>query len=296
MANSIARSTISNGSRSGVTEHSITRLVPGDIASIRQRTIEALESLNYLVLSEEPLNAKRNGSFSMNVLDCALELTILFRQSNPLSTTATFNYTIALSMLTKGDLHTVEREAEALIALATARQTANVCVGCGTSNSGDSRFCRACGVPSAGGLPAELEVMRLTAGTRAGHQTIVTGILIIILSILLFALPLIFIGGVRRETVLWVLLTLGQVTGWATLFYGMHRLHRTLNPKANVQPLSSPNVPRTIPSVEPAALPPKSARTSVTEGTTELLDARGRKRTAVRVDRHGVDTGAMNQD
>lgn len=291
MAESIA--TLDGRSGIGVTEHSFNRRVPGDISSVRQRTIEALERFNYVVLSEEPLHAKRDGAFSMNVLDCALKLTILFRQSNPLSTTATFNYTIPLSMVTKGDLQTVEREADALIALATRRQVANVCLTCGTNNVGDSRFCRGCGAPNDGSLPAELEVMRLTAGARAGQQTIVAGTLIITLSILALALPLIFIGNTRKETIWWVLLILSQVAGWATLFYGILRLHRTLNPKKETQPFHSLTIPQKIPSIEPAALPPQSAWSSVTEGTTELLDDQTRDRTATPVDQAIADTSKM---
>lgn len=255
--------------------------------------IDALESFKYMILSEEPLYAKRDGAFSMNVLDCALKLTITFRQSSPTTTTVIFNYTMPLSMVTKGDLHTIDREAEALIALASRSQIANDCVMCGTNNAGDSRFCRGCGAPNVGSLPAELEVMRLTAGARAGQQTIVAGA-IIILSILAIALPLIFLGRAKRETIGWVLLILGQVTGWAVLLYGILRMHRTLNPKTMTEPFQLLDATRSIPSVEAAALPPQSARVSVTEGTTELLGSQLREQSVIPAERASAETGEMN--
>lgn len=291
MADSIA--TLDNSRVTGVTEHSFNRRVPGDIAEARPRMIEALERFNYLVLSDDPLHAKRDGAFSMNVLNCALKVTILFRQSIPLSTTVTFNYVIPLSMVTKGDLKTVEREGDALIALATARQSANVCSACGTNNASDSRFCRGCGAPNDGNLPAELEVMRLTAGARAGQQTLFAGTLVMMISMLLIVLPLLFLESARRETIWWVLLALSQVTGWVVLLYGILRLHWTLNPKAESRPLPSSNASHSFPPVEHAELPPQSAQVSITEGTTELLDSRVPDRTDTPVDRASTNTGEM---
>lgn len=223
-----------NSTGMGVTVHTVSKRLPGDMALVRQHMIDALESFKYMILSGEPLYAKRDGAFSMNVLGCAL------------------------------------------------------------NNAGDSRFCRGCGAPNAGSLAAELEVMRLTAGARAGQQTIVAGA-IILLSILSIALPLIFLGRAKRETIGWVLLILGQVTGWAILLYGILRLHRTLNPKITTEPLPLLNVTRTLPSFEPAALPPQSARASVTEGTTELLEFQPRKQRAIPVERASADTGEMKQ-
>jgi hypothetical protein len=114
--------------------------------------------------------------------------------------------------------------------------------------------------------------MRLTAGTRAGHQTIVAGVLVI-LSILPLALSLIFFGRPRRETIGWILLMLGQTVGWAIMLYGILRMHRTLNPKSGVQPFATADLTRNLTPNEYTALPPQSAWSSITEGTTELLDA-----------------------
>lgn len=284
--------TTDSSSVAGFTEHSFKRLLPGDITSVRPRLINALESFNYIVLSDGPLHARRGGSFSMNILDCALKLTVVLRQSSPVSTTATFNYTIPFSMVTKGDLHTLEREAEAVIALATMRSTSSVCMMCGTNNTGNSHFCRGCGAPNASSVPAELEVMRLTAGARAGQQTIVTGV-IVLLSILAITVPLILFGRPKGVRAGWILLVLGQLVGWLTLLYGMLRLHRTLNPKGTVQPLPSVHVTGTVRPVEAAALPPQSAWSSVTEGTTELLRGEPEERAAASVDQRGAEEGAM---
>lgn len=277
---------VNSGGSSGVTEHSFKRRVPGDIASVRQRMTDALESFEYVILSEDPLIARRDGSFSFNVLECGLKVGIVFRRPSPTSTIATFNYVIPLSMVTGGDLQTVEREADALIALATRPHTAAACVTCGTNNSADSRFCRGCGAPNTGSLPAELEVMRLTAGTRAGQQTIVAGVLVI-LSVLPLALSLILFGRPKRETIGWVLLGLSQTIGWAVLLYGILRMHRTLNPKPGAQPVLPGELSRDLTSHEHAALPPQSAWSSITEGTTELLDAQRTEHAAVPITRTG---------
>lgn len=279
----------------GVTEHSFKKVLPGEIAHVRQRLIDALEKFEYMILSEEPLHARRGGSFSMNILNCDLKLTIALRQSSEVSTIATFNYVIPLSMVTSGDLHTLEREAEAIIALVNMRPTSSTCVMCGTNNSGDSRFCRGCGAPNAGSVPAELEVMRLTAGARAGQQTVVTGA-IVVLSILAIAVPLILFGRPKGVTAGWVLLILGQLVGWATLLYGMIRLHRTLNPKTTAQPFPSMNHAQAFTPAKAGALPPQSAWASVTEGTTELLGTQPGERVEAPAARTNADTGAMKEE
>jgi hypothetical protein len=60
----------------GASEHSFIRRLSGEVAFVRQGMIDALESLNYVVLSENPLQARRVGSYSMNVLNCALKVLV----------------------------------------------------------------------------------------------------------------------------------------------------------------------------------------------------------------------------
>jgi len=196
-------------------------------------------------------------------------------------------------MLTKGDLQSIECEADALIALATKRPEANSCSACGRTNTSDSRFCRGCGAPNPGNLPAELEVMRLTSGARAGHQTVITGVLIV-LSIAAAAVPLILLGNSRKEFIGWILLAIGQIVGWSTLVYGIVRLHRTLNPKPMRQPPYPPALSTNEPAFAASALPPQSAWSSVTENTTELLDAERVQNASVPLHPRRTDTSSMS--
>jgi zinc-ribbon domain len=170
-----------------------------------------------------------------------------------------------------GDAQTLEREADAIVALAAAPPAASVCGNCGTENPGDARFCRLCGAPGAAAEPAELEVMRLTAGSRAALQEIACG-LGIALAVLAFTLPMIiFATKPKVVNIGWMLLVVGQAFGWWMTLSGVLRLHRTLNRGGQPErQLPAPAAPAL--HAEPtASLPPARARVSVTEGTTELL-------------------------
>lgn len=192
----------------------------------------------------------------------------------------------------KGDQQTLKREAEAIIALATSDAT-SVCTACGTKQVSEARFCRICGAQNVGGDPAELEVLRLTAGTRAGHHLITIGAIWATLS-LLATLAFIFLGAKTGGWATGFLLT-QVVTGLLILFFGMHRLNRTLNPDLS-QPSRLPvNPPQTVSTREAAAAflssPPQI---SVTEGTTGLLAEKLKEREKEPVYRKRRDTSPMD--
>lgn len=284
----------SGGDYVQITDHNFSKVLPGDIESVRERLVYALEQLDYRVISEQPLIVKprrQASSCSFDVLECVKSLTIGLKSLNPTSTLVTFDYEILNSFVTKGDRQTVEREAEAIIALATARPAAADCASCGTPNSGDSRFCRVCGTPNVADEPVELEVLRLTAGARYAHQNIVGGV-ISALAVLGMALPMIFLSskGPKGGT---ILLIVGETLALLWLFYGMWCLHRTLNPKEDERQKLPANAPRAFPAMRTAALPPQSAHVSVTEGTTELLSTSERERVAVPVKPQKVDTAEI---
>lgn len=275
------------------TVHAFKRVVAGDVESVRERFVYALERLGYRVISEQPLVARRAGrrssSCSFDVLKCVKTLTIGLKALNPTSTLVTFDYEIQNSMITKGDWQTVEREAEAIAALAAPRPAAGSCPSCGTTYASDSRFCRACGAPNVAGEPPEVEILRLTAGARVGHQSITGGILAA-LAVLAIALPLIFLSskGPKGGT---ILLIVGETLALLWLFYGMWRLHRTLNPKQEARQLSQTGPPHALPAAQTVALP---THASVTEGTTELLTVPERERVAVPVKPRKTNTAEMN--
>lgn len=289
---------MTTGSGYGITEYQSRRVLIGDVETVRQRFIEALEKLGYSVISDQPLVAKNSvqhsGLSSMNcfpsVLGSPIKLTIGLRLSNPNSTLATFDYSIMNSIVTKGDRQTLEREIDALLALAMARPPAIVCAACGTNLTSDSRFCRACGAPSSSEAPAEIEVLRLTSEARASHQNIVASVLSILL-VLALALPLIFFArkGPKAGT---ILLIIGEIMSFCWLFYGMYRLHRTLNPRPNEKKPLGTQAVHVLALPDTAPPPQLPAHNSVTEGTTELLNTP--ERVAVPVNRQGRDTGPIN--
>lgn len=279
----------------GYTEFDIRRVIPGEAEAVRVRLAAVLEEFNYRVLNEQPIQARRSQQkniFAANSLDLTTKLTVALRTLSQHATLATFDYAVQ-QVWTEGDKQTFEREVDAIIALASATARPTVCPACGVQSGGDSRFCRACGAPaSRHSLPAELEVMRLTASARAAHQEHITGILIMLLD-LAVALPLILWGKPKAVNAGIVVLVIGQLLAWACLLYGVLRLHRTLNPKRAAGEEAAPGVPHAIPAAQAAALPPPSAWASVTEGTTELLGAARREKAGVPLKRADEDTDAL---
>ena len=223
----------------GYTEFDIRRVIPGDVEDVRLRLAAVLEEFNYRVLNEQPLQARRSQQkniLAANSLELTTKLTIALRTQSAHATLATFDYAVQ-QVWTEGDKQTFEREVDAIIALALATaDSGGFCRACGTESSGGSRFCRACGAPaSRESLPAELEVMRLTAGARAAHQEHFSGILIMLLD-LAVALPLIMFGKPKAVGMGIALLVIGQILGWACLLYGVLRLHRPPRPTASPPP------------------------------------------------------------
>src|SRR5437867_3693303 len=106
---------------------SIRMPMAGEVESVRQRLAHALEKFGYFVVSEDTLHARRGAcgwaayDCSANVLDYPTALTIGLKPLNAGATQATFNYWVKCSMLTDGDLQTLRREAEAIVALALLR-------------------------------------------------------------------------------------------------------------------------------------------------------------------------------
>jgi hypothetical protein len=258
------------------TEHALRSVLNSDIESVRQRLTHALDRLGYKVISEEPLYARRRARgwaayyCSTDILEYPIKLTIGLKQLSPNVTLATFDYAVEHlgGMSFKGDHQTLKREAEAIIALVTS-VTTSICTACGTKQISEARFCRICGAPNVGGDPAELEVLRLTAGTRAGHHLITTGAIWAAVS-LLIALIFIFLSAKEVGFVAGLLLT-QVVVGLFILFLGVHRLYRTLNPDLSQPSMLPVSAPQTDFAKEATAFLSPPAQTSITEGTTELL-------------------------
>lgn len=281
-----------------VGEHTTQRLLSGEIEGTRRRLVYSLEALGYSVTSESPLQARRRAlknPVRADFTEHARKLTVSLRPSSETAVVATFDFEVVHGgCMTGGDTQTLEREADAIVALATAPPASTLCGACGTENSGDAHFCRLCGAPSAAHIPAEVEVLRLTAGSRASLQEISIGLLIALLTAAI-TIPLIVFGRTPKAVNAgWISLLIGEPLGWLLAFYGLLRLHLTLNSRARSARLSgvelTQTLPQSLPIANTTALPPAS----VTEGTTELLGANIYVREKVPVARQRSDTSPIN--
>lgn len=263
-----------NNAMAMISEHDVTRVMAGHVESVRLRLILALEQLGYRVTSENPLRARhsaRGGAayyMSANALEYPTRLEISLKPGGHGATQVTFDYQVQHGALGKGDRQTLTREAEAIIALASQRAQTMSCAGCGAETGTDSRFCRKCGAPIRTSTPAELEVLRLTAGTRAGYQWTWIGV-----GILLFGAIFPLLGAVANKPikfmVLWAIVS--AFGAWA-LGAGLRRTHLTLNPKQESEAARLPSYsPVSVaPPITNELYTPTTPR-SVTEGTTDLL-------------------------
>ena len=278
-----------------ISDHDLTIAIPGDVASVRARLLEAVQKVGYKIIAEQPLMAKRGkqGSAkwdsSINVLDYQTNLTVALRQTNDAAVLATFNYEIKSYMcMTKGDRQTLAREAEAIAALATERLAISACRSCGTPVTDESHFCRRCGAPFVVDVP-ELEVLRLTKNVRGSYHNIFVGT-ISLLAALLTVVPIFVVKGGIYAPLFWVGLPFATY-GLFMLINGLWQLHRALNPS------HTKSVATTQPTfVKPAvtnALPPRPANASVTEVTTSLLTERDQR---VKEPVHRKDTSEIDTD
>lgn len=264
-------------STTAISDHDLTLAIPGDVGSVRARLVNAIQTLGYKVLSDQPLHGKRGSQCaakwdcSLNVLDYPTTLTISLKQTNDAAVLATFNYEVKSYMrMTKGDRQTLAREAEAIAALAMERAAASTCRTCGTQVTDESNFCRRCGAPLALDVP-ELEVLRLTRNARSSYHYLFLGINVFLLALLTVITWFFMIGG--RIVGPMLLVGIPFVTyGLFLLFKGARQLHKTLNP-VTTRTIATAAHPAFKSSVTTTALPPAPVN-SVTEVTTNLLSTK----------------------
>lgn len=279
------------------TEIYIKRIMPGNLESVRARLALAMERVGYDVIEEEPALRGRRGEKgwgswygSADVMDYATTLVIRFKTMGPHSTRATFDYSIAHQWLQKGEKEVLVREAEAIVALASVRSADKLCMACGTETVDDSRFCRRCGAPLTS-EQATLDLLRMTAESRAAHSSVVTSFILTGASILMLVAFVVGsnIGGKKP----WIWVVLAGLVGLVNLMinrFAWVRLQNALRLKS--EDTARPVLMRDLPSAELPALPPPAAGFSVTEGTTELFSAP--KREPVSVIRDKRDTDSIN--
>jgi hypothetical protein len=264
---------MSTGGLGSYAEHHFRKVIPGNIETVRRRLCDTLEDFHYIVLNESPIQAKRSPQRNLivaNILEYDTRLTIALKPISAASTLATFDYAVQY-IFSQGDKAALEREADAIIALALAPLKRSVCPACETENVGAVRFCRVCGTPIARSkLPAELEVMRLMAATSAAYLETGWGTITALIT-LAITLPMIFFGNPKAVTAGWIIFGIGQLLTFFFLTFGVWRLKRTISANQSAQREAQLDAPREIIAAERAALPPPPA--SITEGTTELMDS-----------------------
>lgn len=293
-----------SGYGSQTTEIYLKRVLAGNVESVRARLGVALERLGYDIVEEEPaLHGRRAArgwgvwQSSADVLDYPMTLVVRLKSAGEHATHATFDYTIKHPWLSKGEKEVLTREAEAIVALATARATEKVCTICGTEATDDSRFCRRCGAPMTS-EQAELDVLRMAAESRAGHTSVVTSAILSLASIAVALIAwVVFLkkGTVSTKGLWFVIVLMGVLTLFNFLVgrFAWQRLNAALATKREeIRTLPGSQV-NTLPHVEPAALPPRHVGRSVTEGTTELLNAQPREQEPLHL-RRGGDTDSIN--
>jgi len=260
-----------------ISDHDLTLAIPGDVGSVRARLVNAIQTLGYKVLSDQPLFAKRGKQCgakwdcSLNVLDYSTTLNVSLKQTNDAAVLATFNYEVKSYMrMTKGDRQTLAREAEAIAALAIERAAASACRTCGTQVTDESNFCRRCGAALALDVP-ELEVLRLTRNARGSYHNIFVGTIALLLAMLIVLPWYIVVGGRIVTPMLLVGIPLASY-GLFLLLNGARQLHRTLNP-VTAKTIATTSHPAFKSSITTTALPPAPVG-SVTEVTTNLLPAK----------------------
>jgi hypothetical protein len=277
-------------------DHSVILTLPGGPESLRPRLADALERLGYKIITEEPLYARRRArgcarwDCSFETLDYSRKVAVSLKPQSDAATLVTFSYEIrAFSGLTRGDRQTLQREAEALTALAMQRTMVNSCAACGTEVTDDSRFCRRCGAPLDIEVP-EVEVLRLTQSARRAHHNLTLGLVVLVVALLL-PLVLILIDTSKAYKVVALLSSVFGVIGLLALMQGLWQLHRTLNPPSG-DDTRGESVKR-FAAPQTRALGPRPIQLSVTEGTTELFVSPQNGRIAVPVAREAADTSEV---
>ena len=257
------------GSGGRYEEHQFRKVIPGELEIVRKRLCDVLEDFGYAVLGDNPIQGKRRRRRSIwtaTVLECQTQLTLALKPISDASTLATFDYGVEY-MFTRADRQTLEREADAIIALATTPVSRTVCPSCHTEDDGAVRFCRACGTPVAQhDLPLDLELMRMSADLSSAHLEIIIGLVLQLLT-LAVSLPMILLGVPGIVRLGWVVFAIGEFLSALPLLQGIHRLQSAVAPATSDQQLV---VPRATSVEARASLPPRYL--SVTEGTTELMN------------------------
>jgi len=130
----------------------VKKVILGNRDIVRQRLMDAVESLGYDIVEDEPhiiarRGAKGWGSVSANILDVPITLTLRLKPVSENSTGATFDYLIKHNFLLEADKKVILQEARTIAAISKTQAIEKLCAVCETESTDDSKFCRKCGAP-----------------------------------------------------------------------------------------------------------------------------------------------------
>jgi len=263
------------------TEFYFSEVLAGKPDVVRQRLIDAMESVGFDILEVEPNIIGRRaargwGTYgSTNVLDYPATLIIRIWSVGENSTQTTFDYQVRHGWLNEGEKNIVAQEARTIAALARVPSIAKLCPGCGLDSAGESRFCRRCGTPLTS-ESLEMEVLRLMAETRAAKTSVVAASVATIPAAV--GLAIAFISSLtgllaaKPTMILFIASMVVLLVAMMSSFFGWNRLKRALTK----QPADErPRVPMssTVGVTNQHELDEARPYLSVTEGTTNLLDS-----------------------
>lgn len=251
-------------------EHQFKKTISGNIDTVRKRICDALEDLEYAVLGDNPIQAKRRrrrNIWTASVLEYQTQLTIALKPISEASTLATFDYEVEY-LFSKGDRRTLEREADAIIALATQPPGSSICKACGIENDTGVRFCRACGTP-VGQQPAlaEVELMQMSADASAAHIEAKAALWAQIF-VLTMSLSMIIFGPSEIVRLGWGIFGVGEFLVILVLLQAIYHIRSAVLSARSERTTEA--LPQVVPPDARRSLPPRPF--SVTEGTTELID------------------------
>ncbi len=264
------------------TEIYIKKVLAGNVENIRFQLIDAIESLGYDIIEEEPNIIARRGArswgkwfASADVFDYAMTLTVRLKSVGENSTRATFDYLIKHPMLNKGEKNVVVQEAQTIATISKKQTIEKTCSVCETESTDDSKFCRKCGAPLTS-EQAELEVLRMMAEIRAGKTSVVAASFLMLFSMITLILAFVLNNTELLKPKVFILFLalggLGILFAAISSFFGWNRLKRALE-KPETQTRHIPRYAHeSLNTGEFQELPPRVVPASVTEGTTNLLD------------------------
>lgn len=263
-------------------EHDTVRLMAGEVETLRGRLSEALEHLGYRIMNESPLHARRiaqgwGGELSSNnILDCRCNLQVGLKQTAPQNARVTFAYSITATQLLQTDRVTLEKEVDAIVALAGAQAGARHCPACGSEIVAGSRFCRQCGTPRSHKPPAEVEIMKLTANAGAAYKGISIGTIFMLIGIALALLIFLFdpesAKFFKKAVLFGGMGGFFGLTGLTMILFGLRNLGKIFQPvtetEREVFPAMREQPALEAPTTDSLRLPPPS----ITEATTEMFE------------------------